>query len=177
MADSFQKEIPKARVNITLDVETNGAKKKVELPLKMVVAGDFSSGKAQGLLAEREKINVNQNNVNDVMAALAPEIDCVIPNKIHNDGSELRVKLKLDHMKQLKPDAVAMQIPEVKNLLSMRNLLKDLKANLVDNRQFQKKLENVLQSEDVDSLRKEVGSLVLQDVVAATEAKMQEGQV
>ena len=29
MADSFQNEIPKARVNISLDVETYGSKRKV----------------------------------------------------------------------------------------------------------------------------------------------------
>ena len=45
MADSFQKEIPKARINISLDVETGGAKKKIELPLKMLVMGDFSNSK------------------------------------------------------------------------------------------------------------------------------------
>ncbi len=44
MADSFQNEIPKARVNITLDVETGGARKKLELPLKMLALGDFSGG-------------------------------------------------------------------------------------------------------------------------------------
>ena len=42
MLDTFQKEIPKARINITLNLETNGAKKRKELPLKLLVMGDFA---------------------------------------------------------------------------------------------------------------------------------------
>ncbi|EFH5511849.1 hypothetical protein GPH39_24355, partial [Escherichia coli] len=42
MSSSFQNEIPKARVNLKLDLHTGGGQKKVELPLKLLVAGDFS---------------------------------------------------------------------------------------------------------------------------------------
>ena len=36
MSESFQNEIPRARVNIKLDLVTGGAQKKVELPLKLL---------------------------------------------------------------------------------------------------------------------------------------------
>ena len=42
MADSFQNEVPKARINLKLDLHTGGASKKMELPLKLLVTGDFS---------------------------------------------------------------------------------------------------------------------------------------
>lgn len=44
MADSFQSEVPKARINLKLDLHTGGAGKKTELPLKLLIAGDFSNG-------------------------------------------------------------------------------------------------------------------------------------
>jgi type VI secretion system protein ImpB len=47
MAESFQNEVPKARVNIKLDLHTGGAQKKVELPLKLLVMGDYSNGQKQ----------------------------------------------------------------------------------------------------------------------------------
>ena len=47
MADSFQNEVPTARVNIKLDLHTGNAKKKVELPLKLLAVGDYSNGKEQ----------------------------------------------------------------------------------------------------------------------------------
>ena len=56
MSESFQKEIPKARVNISLDLHTGGAQKRVELPLKLLVMGDYSAGQASGALAERKKL-------------------------------------------------------------------------------------------------------------------------
>ncbi|EOC0563173.1 type VI secretion system contractile sheath small subunit, partial [Cronobacter sakazakii] len=44
MSGSFQEEIPKARINLKLNLHTGGAQKKVELPLKLLVTGDFSHG-------------------------------------------------------------------------------------------------------------------------------------
>jgi type VI secretion system protein ImpB len=43
---SYQSEIPKARINLKLDLHTGGASKKTELPLKLLVAGDFSHGRS-----------------------------------------------------------------------------------------------------------------------------------
>lgn len=40
-SNSFQNEVPKTqRINITLDLHTGSAQKKVELPLKLMVMGD-----------------------------------------------------------------------------------------------------------------------------------------
>ncbi|MCT8151335.1 type VI secretion system contractile sheath small subunit, partial [Klebsiella aerogenes] len=55
MADSFQNEVPKARINLKLSLHTGGAQKKVELPLKLLTVGDFSNGKEHRPLAERQK--------------------------------------------------------------------------------------------------------------------------
>ena len=59
MAGSFQNEIPAARINLKLDVGKGDAKKKTELPLKMLVLGDFSLKNKGDRLVEREKINVS----------------------------------------------------------------------------------------------------------------------
>lgn len=45
MADTFQNEVPKARINLKLALHTGGVQKKVELPLKFLAIGDFSNGK------------------------------------------------------------------------------------------------------------------------------------
>lgn len=55
MADSFQNEVPKARINLRLNLHTGGAQKKVELPLKLLTVGDFSNGRENRPLSEREK--------------------------------------------------------------------------------------------------------------------------
>ncbi len=147
MAKSFQKEIPKARVNITLDLETGGAKKKKELPLKVLALGDFSRGKTTGPVAERERIDINKNNFDNVLKELSPELKLTVPNAIKNDGTEIKANLKFNSYKDFHPENIAEQIPELKNLLAMRNLLKDLKSNVLDNTAFRKELEKILKQE------------------------------
>jgi len=157
MADSFQNEIPKARVNISLDVETYGAKRKVELPHKALVIGDFSMSKTQRRVGEQERININGANIDQVMTDLAPTVNFAVPNKITNDGSELRINIKFNNFKSFHPEQVARQVPELAGLLAMRNLLKDLKSNLLDNTAFRKELEGIVKSQpELASLRKEL---------------------
>src|SRR5260370_11550013 len=97
--DSFQREIPKSRVQITLDLHTGGARKKLELPLKLLVAGDFSAGKEQAPLAERKKINIDKNNFDSVLGDLHPELKIGAENTLAGDGSELPVSLRFQSMK------------------------------------------------------------------------------
>lgn len=160
MADSFQSEIPKARVNIKLDLHTGGAQKKVELPLKLLTVGDFSNGKAEGPLSERDKINVNKNNFNSVLADLNPEVNLTVKNTLANDGTEENIQLKFQDMKDFEPEQVARQIPQLRAMLAMRNLLRDLKSNLLDNVTFRKELEKILKDPSLsDELRNELNAL------------------
>ena len=170
MADSFQNEIPKSRVNITLDVETGGARKKLELPLKLLSVGDFSNGKGKGRVAERERINVNKENIESVMADLAPEVKYSVKNVIKNDGSEIGVNLTFKAFKDFHPEQVARQIPEVDNLLAMRNLLKDLKSNLLDNGAFRKELERIVSNQpELEGLKAELEKIAPIEAASASE--------
>lgn len=56
MSNSFQSEIPKARINLKLDLHTDVASKKTELPLKLLVVGDYSNGAEQRPVSEREPV-------------------------------------------------------------------------------------------------------------------------
>ena len=117
MKKSFQNEIPKARINMSLNVETGGHSKKVDLPLKMLVMGDFSNSKTKGKIEERERININKNNFESVMQELTPSTRFDVPNKISNDDSDLAVELKFSSLKDFRPDNVAQQIPELHSLI------------------------------------------------------------
>ncbi|MGB9096813.1 type VI secretion system contractile sheath small subunit [Erwinia sp.] len=144
MSTSFQSEIPKARVNIQLSLHTGGAQKKVELPLKLLSLGDFSNGAEQRPLSEREKVNINKNNFDSVLADFSPSVNLSVVNTLAGDGSEEGVSLSFREMKDFEPEQVARQIPQLKVMLAMRNLLRDLKANLLDNQAFRKELEKIL---------------------------------
>jgi len=158
--DSFQREIPKSRVSITLDLHTGGAQKKVELPLKLLVAGDFSAGAEHAPLAERKKINIDKINFDSVLGDYAPELRFAAENTLAGDGSELPVKLSFHSLKDFEPEQVARQIPELQALLAMRNLLRDLKSNLLDNGTFRREFEKILKDKRLsDKLRGELAQL------------------
>ncbi len=160
MSNSFQNEIPKARVNIKLDLHTGGAQKKVELPLKLVVMGDYSNGREQRPLSEREKVNINKNNFNSVLADFSPSLNLSVENTLAGDGSEENVSLSFREMKDFEPEQVARQIPQLRAMLAMRNLLRDLKSNLLDNVTFRKELESILKDPSLsEELRDELNAL------------------
>ena len=160
MSNSYQSEIPKARVNIQLSLHTGGAQKKVELPLKLVLVGDYSNGAEQRSVSEREKVNVNKNNFDSVLAEFSPAIKLSVENTLVHDGSEEAINLTFRDMKVFSPEQVARQIPQLKAMLAMRNLLRDLKANLLDNQAFRKELEKILLDPQLSAeLRNELSAL------------------
>lgn len=160
MADSFQNEVPAARINIKLDLHTGGAQKKVELPLKLLVMGDYSHGQESRPIAEREKISINKNNFNAVLADLNPKAKLTIKNTLAGDDTDTNVSLSFKDMKDFEPEQVAKQIPALRSLLAMRNLLRDLKSNLLDNATFRLELERILKDEQLsDDLRSELAVL------------------
>ena len=161
MSDSFQKEIPKARINLKLDLHTGGASKKMELPLKLLVAGDFSNGQETAPLSERGKTDINKNNFNSVLAEYSPSVNLTVENTLAGDGSEENIHLTFRNMKDFNPEQVARQIPQLKAMLAMRNLLRDLKANLLDNQNFRKELEKILLDPALSNeLRSELSAMV-----------------
>lgn len=157
MSESFQNEVPKARVNIRLDLHTGGAQKKVELPLKLLVMGDYSNGQNAASLAERAKVSVDKNNFNAVLSELNPKANLAVENTLAGDGSELPIDLDFKSMDDFKPDVVAGKVPELRALMAARNLLRDLKSNLLDNATFRRELEKILKDPTLsDRLRSDL---------------------
>lgn len=160
MSNSYQSEIPKARVNIKLDLHTGGSQKKVELPLKLLAVGNYSNGAEKRPVSEREKVNITKNNFDAVLAEFSPSVNLSVENTLADDGSEDNVSLSFRSMKDFEPEQVARQIPQLKAMLAMRNLLRDLKANLLDNQAFRKELEKILLDPTLSAeLRSELSAL------------------
>jgi type VI secretion system protein ImpB len=160
-SSSFQNEVPKARVNIKLDLHTGGAQKKVELPLKLMVMGDYSNGREQRPLSARSKVSINKNNFDSVLAEFTPVLKVAVENTLIDDAGDASVELTFQRMKDFEPEQVARQIPHLRALLAMRNLLRDLKSNLLDNATFRHELERILKDDALsDELRAELAALV-----------------
>ncbi|MDN8559098.1 type VI secretion system contractile sheath small subunit [Citrobacter werkmanii] len=160
MSESFQNEVPKARINLKLSLHTGNAQKKVELPLKLLTVGDFSNGRENRPLSEREKVDINKNNFGSVLAEFSPQVNLSVENTLANDGSEENIMLTFRDIKDFEPEQVARQIPQLKAMLAMRSLLRDLKSNLLDNATFRKELELILRDPALSrELRSEIAAL------------------
>ena len=147
MSKSFQHEKPPARVNLFLEVETNGALKKVELPMRLLVMGDFLGREVEEDLADREITNINKDNFEDVMRSSDLNLEYTVADKLRGDDNEMKVSLNFEDMKSFNPEQVAQQIPELDKLLAARNLLQDLRNRLISVGQFRKQLESVIKDE------------------------------
>jgi type VI secretion system protein ImpB len=152
MANSYQNEIPPARINIQLSVDNGGAQKKMELPLKLLVLGDFKMDGDESRIIEREKININKDNFDGVMQSLNVELKTSVENRLKKDNSELPIELKFSSIKSFEPMEIVKQVPDLNRLMAIRNLIKDLGSNLLDNREFRKKMETILKDKNSTQL-------------------------
>jgi type VI secretion system protein ImpB len=160
MAGSFQNEIPPARINLKLDVGKGNSKKKIELPLKMLVVGDFSFKEKGDRVSDREKISINKDNFTQVMESMDLNLKYNVENKLTGEG-DLQVEMNMKNMDSFKPENVAKNVPALSKMLAARNLLKDLKSNLLDNREFRKRLETIIKDpEAVKNLQEELKKVV-----------------
>lgn len=151
---------PKERVNIVYRPATGDAKEDVELPLKMLVMGDFTNAPDDRMLEEREPINVDKDNFDDVLKAQNIQMDIQVPDKISKGGDarEMSISLKFDSMKDFSPEAIVQNTPELKKLLELREALTALKGPLSNIPDLRKKIQELIQ--DVNSrgkLLKELG--------------------
>jgi len=141
---SFQDEIPPSRINIRYHNKVTG-QEKVELPLKLLLVGDYNFREDDTPLEERKKISVNKDNFGAVMREQGLKLDMVVPNRLSGEeDDELRVRLNVDSLESLAPDSLVENIPELKKLMEVRELMTELKARVITNRKFRLALERIV---------------------------------
>lgn len=157
--NSQHKRVSKNRVSITYDVETNGATEKKELPFVSAVLGNFSGDKEDPKEVEdRDFIQVDQDNFDEVLGRIKPELSLKVDNVIEGDDSQFEVNLEFESMKDFEPDALVQRIEPLKKLLETRNQLNELLSKADRSRDFEKLLKDILQSADsLSSLSEELG--------------------
>lgn len=150
---------PKERVNIVYKPATGGAQAEVELPLKLMVMGDFTQRGDDTPLEERKPVRIDKDNFNDVLGQHKLNLSMNVADKLSGKGGEeLAVNLKFDTMKDFTPAEVAKQVPELQKLLQLREALTALKGPLANAPAFRKKIEELLKDPAArDKMIKELG--------------------
>ena len=173
MAESFQKEKPPARINLFLEVLKGDAKKKIELPLRMAVLGDFSGKESKVPLAEREKIDINKDNFQRLMKSSNLRAEFNVRDRLKGGDEEIKVNLKFEDLKSFHPEQVAKQVPQLGRLLGTRTLLQDLRNRVISMSDFRKRLESIVKDkETLSKLTEELEKIVPAEAVeGASESK------
>lgn len=150
---------PKERVNIVYKPATGDAKEEIELPLKLLVMGDFTLAQDERAVEDRDPINVDKDNFNEVLKAQNLELSFNVSNKLSGDEDEpLPVKLKFDSLKDFEPDQIVQKVPELEKLMELREALKALKGPLGNVPEFRKKLQELVADDGArEKLLKELG--------------------
>ncbi len=136
---------PKERINIKYTPATGDINEEVELPLKMLVVGDFKGHEEETPLEERPAIGVNKENFGEVLQKADLSMEFVVDDHLsEEENATINVKVDVDSMADFSPDNITKNVPELNKLLSLREALVALKGPLGNVPSFRKKLQDLL---------------------------------
>ena len=144
-----KKEIPQSRLMINYETNVDGVKKKKDLPYKVLVVADLSNGAsidAKKDLADRAVRNTT-NGVDRTLSDMYISLDLEVPNFVSKDAGNISVSYKLKGMKDFKPNAVAEEVPEIKALMELKEILTSFSKDIDNNRNLKKNIDAVFSDE------------------------------
>jgi type VI secretion system protein ImpB len=148
-SESVQKRLQKVRaprVQLTYDVEIGDAIESKELPFVVGVVGDFGGDPAveKKRLKDRNFVNVDSSNFDEVLGGIAPVAEFRVPNHLSEAGGEFGVQLQFRAMADFRPESVVQQVAPLRGLLEARTKLADLRNKLAGNDKLEDILSDVL---------------------------------
>jgi type VI secretion system protein ImpB len=159
MANKDQSVAPKERVNIVYKSQTGDAQEDVELPLKILMVGDYTGKPDDTPMEERKPINVDKDNFNEVMAGQNLAAAVSVDDKLSGEkDASLSLNLQFKKLEDFGPEGIVNQVPELKKLLDLRKALTALKGPLGNIPAFRKKIQAMLGDDAARAaLMKELG--------------------
>lgn len=125
------------RVQITYDVETNGAKVLKELPYIIGILSDLK-GDSTKLIPynERKFVQINGSNINTLMEHWGVMVKTMIPKWQGKDNESMELEIPLNQIHDFHPDNLVDNLQFLKNLKDKLYALKELKRKLLTNNVF-----------------------------------------
>lgn len=141
---------PKERINITFKPAVGGAQEEIELPLKLLVLGDFTQREDLRKLEDRKPIGIDKNTLDDVLAKQALALTLSVPNRLQESAEveELAIQVRINSMKDFNPASLVEQIPELQKLMALRDALMALKGPLGNTPSFRRAIEQALADDE-----------------------------
>lgn len=144
--------VRKPRVQITYDVEVNGAMQLKELPFVMGVMGDFSGKPDQPMppMKERKFKEISRDNFDEILKGMTPRLTFRVDDKLSGkEGNQLGVELRFNSMDDFTPGNVVKQVEPLRQLLELREKLADLKSKMDGNDKLEGLMDEILKNAEL----------------------------
>ena len=129
--------------------------------MKLLVLGDYTLRDDDTPIEELKPINVDKDNFNDVLKGQNLSLSMSVPDKLDPKASEdarLAVNLNFQSINDFSPDAIVEKIPELSQMIALRESLKALKGPLGNIPDFRKQVQALVKDEGVrERLLNELG--------------------
>jgi type VI secretion system protein ImpB len=136
---------PKERVNIVYRPAEGAGQEEVELPMKLLVLGDFRGTPEKRPLERREPASVNKENFDAVMQGQGISLQLAVPNRLSGGADdELNIALNFEALSDFGPEAIIEKVPELRRILELREALRALKGPLANVPEFRRKLQDLV---------------------------------
>lgn len=88
---------PRERINITFKPAVGTAQEEVELPLKLLVLGDFTQREDLRKLEDRKPVGIDKNSLDEVLAKQALSLALSVPNRLQDSAEpdELAIRVRI----------------------------------------------------------------------------------
>jgi type VI secretion system protein ImpB len=139
------------RVQITYDVETDGAIEMKELPLVLGVLSDLSGKPDEPLprMRDRKFVDIDRDNFDAVLRGMKPRLAFRVDNTLTNDDTKLAVELRFKNLEDFEPEQVARQVEPLRRLLETRTQLAALLAKADGNDKLSERLQEIMSNTEL----------------------------
>lgn len=134
------------RVQITYDVEIGDAQTAKELPLVVGVMGDFTQ--TTDNLRDRNFLNINKDNFNEIMSSMNPKAEFLVDNALPEQEGKLAISLTFNSVDDFSPDNIVLQVEPLRKLMELREQLSDLRNRAASNERLKEQLAEMARQQN-----------------------------
>jgi type VI secretion system protein ImpB len=137
---------------LTYRTTINGEPETVDLPFRLLVMADYSLGSSKDRkkdLEARELRSLNGRNLDSVMKDMDMSVSFDVDDKISGGDAKMPVTLPITGMKSFSPDEIVNNVPKLKALLLLKNLLQELQAGIDNQKELRKLIQELYTKPEV----------------------------
>lgn len=117
-------EIPKGRINVKFDLDTNGQKQEVSLPYKVMYLGDLGGDAPKPAFKEREPVPIDLDTFDEVLKARRPTLALEVADHVSGvPDQKFSINLDFQSLDDFNPDRLLEKVEVLKALKARRDAL------------------------------------------------------